>query len=245
MRVVRLYTQQSLAPELKLELDNTVRHYALNVLRVNKRSSLKLFNGDGCDYPCKILECSKTMLRVKITEKLALNNESLLDTHLYLCVSKSSHMDYAIQKAVEAGISNIHPITSERTVSKTSNKSTENKQQHWQRIIQSACEQCGRATIPKLFPTCEFNEIDELNTNEHGILLDASSDLTMNSLKIDNPSSIKLLIGPEGGLSENEMKTASLKGYQAVRCGPRILRTETAAVTAVVLAQQLWGDLAE
>ncbi|MEJ2115801.1 MAG: 16S rRNA (uracil(1498)-N(3))-methyltransferase, partial [Gammaproteobacteria bacterium] len=194
---------------------------------------------------CEILECSKTMLRVKVTEKLALNNESLLDIHLYQCISKSSHMDYAIQKSVEAGVSNIHPIISERTVSKSSNKSTENKQQHWQRIIQSACEQCGRATIPTLFPICNFNEIDELNTNEHGLILDASSDLTMNRLKIDNPLSIKLLIGPEGGLSEIETKTASLKGYKAVRCGPRILRTETAAVTAVVLTQQLWGDLAK
>ena len=195
--------------------------------------------------PAKFSSASKSMLRVKITEKLALNNESSLVTHLYLCISKSSHMDYAIQKSVEAGVSNIHPINSERTVNKTSNKSTENKQLHWQRIIQSACEQCGRATIPKLFPTCEFNNTDELNVNEYGLILDASSDLTMNGLRIDNPSSIKLLIGPEGGLTKSEIKTASLKGYKAVRCGPRILRTETAAVTAVLMAQQLWGDLAE
>ncbi len=245
MRAVRLYTQQNLAPGIELELENSIRHYALNVLRLNKRSLLKLFNGDGNDYSCEILECNKTMLRVKITKKSPLNSESKLTTHLYLCVSKSSHMNYAIQKSVEAGVSNIHPITSERTVSITSYNSIESKQKHWQSIIQSACEQCGRATIPELFPTCEFNKIDKLNVNEYGLMLDASSDQTMNSLKIDNPSSIKLLIGPEGGLTESEMNSATLKGYKAVRCGPRVLRTETAAVTAVLLSQQLWGDLAE
>jgi 16S rRNA (uracil1498-N3)-methyltransferase len=144
MRVVRLHTRQRLAPNLELELDDEIRHYALNVLRLNKRSSLRLFNGDGHDYACEIIEYSKAILRIKITEKLTLYSESLLTTHLYLSVSKSSHMDFAIQKSVEAGVTNIHPIITERTVSKSTDKSAENKHQHWQRIIHSACEQAGR-----------------------------------------------------------------------------------------------------
>ncbi|MGH1537710.1 MAG: 16S rRNA (uracil(1498)-N(3))-methyltransferase [Gammaproteobacteria bacterium] len=244
MRVVRLYTHQSLAPGSTLELEDTIRHYALNVLRLNKRSSLILFNGDGNDYPCEILDYSKTNLRVIITEKISLDSESSLETHLYISVSKSSHMDYAIQKSVEAGVSIIHPILTERSVNKSSNKSAENKRQHWQRIIQSACEQCGRAVIPTLSPICKINEIDELDTSDCSLMLDANSNQTMNNLNIVNPTSIKLLIGPEGGLTESEINAALHKGFKAVRCGPRVLRTETAAVTAIILAQQLWGDLA-
>ncbi len=244
MRIVRLYTPQSLAPNLILELEDAVRHYALHVLRLNKRSSLILFNGDGSDYSCKILDCSKTIFRVEISEKISLKNNSPLETHLYLSVSKSSHMDYAIQKSVEAGVSYIHPIYTNRSVSKSSGKSSDNKHQHWQRIIQSACEQCGRAVIPKLSRSRELNEIDELCANEYGLMLDSNSNQTMSDLNINQPKLIKLLIGPEGGLTESEMNTALQKGFKAVRCGPRVLRTETAAVAAVLLAQQLWGDLA-
>jgi 16S rRNA (uracil1498-N3)-methyltransferase len=245
MRAVRLYSPQNLAPEFELVLDDNIRHYALNVLRLNKRSALILFNGDGYDYPCEILDCSKTILRVRVTQRTTLQNESSLTTNLYLSVSKSSHMDYAIQKSVEAGISCIHPILTERTVSKTSAKSAKNKHQHWQGIINSACEQCGRAVIPKLLPIIEFDKLVPLNKKEYGLILDADATQTMNEINIDKPLTIKLLIGPEGGLTENETKQALQKGFQSVRCGPRILRTETAALTAVIIAQQLWGDLAQ
>ncbi len=244
MRVVRLYTHQHLAPDVELELDADIRHYALNVLRLNKRSSLRVFNGDGFDYPCEILDCNKTILRVKIAQQLTLHNESSLITHLYLAISKSSHMDYAIQKSVETGITRIHPILTERTISKSTEKSAENKHHHWKRIIHSACEQCGRAVIPKLLAISEFEKIEPLNKHEYGLMLDANSEQTMQSLNISDPSSIKLLIGAEGGFTENETKLALGKGFQTVRCGPRILRTETAALTAVITAQQIWGDLA-
>jgi 16S rRNA (uracil1498-N3)-methyltransferase len=243
MRVVRLYTPQDLAPDIELVLDDTIRHYAANVLRLNKHSSLKLFNGDGFDYSCDILKISKATLRVEITEQVKLNSESSLKTHLYLAISKSSHMDYAIQKSVEAGVSIIQPITTERTVSKITTKSADNKHQHWQRIIHSACEQCGRAIIPKLLPACDLDQIEIIKKNEYGLLLDAASEETIRSLNINKPSYIKLLIGAEGGLSENEVKLAVHKGFQAVRCGPRILRTETAAVTAVLAVQLIFGDL--
>jgi 16S rRNA (uracil1498-N3)-methyltransferase len=244
MRVVRLYTPQYLAPDIELELDDNIRHYAVNVLRLNKHSTLKLFNGDGFDYSCDILNISKTSLRVKITEQITLNSESSLTTHLYLSISKSSHMDYAIQKTVEAGVTHILPIVTERTVNKITTKSTENKHQHWQRIIQSACEQCGRAITPTLFPIAAIDDIKPLDSNESGLILNANTDQTMHSLDISKPSCIKLLIGPEGGLTESEIDTALKKGFRAIRLGPRVLRTETAALSAVLIAQLIWGDLA-
>ena len=244
MRVVRLYTPQHLALDTDLELGDAIRHYAVNVLRLNKNSILKLFNGDGFDYPCEILDIRKTVLRVKITEQIKLNSESALTTYLYLAVSKSSHMDYAIQKTVEAGVSHIQPIVTERTVNKITSKSSENKHHHWQRIIQSACEQCGRAKIPALLPAIELSDIKPLADNEYGLLLDADANQTIQSLDIKNPSLIKLLIGPEGGLTKNEMSNSIEKGFQAIRLGPRVLRTETAALAAVLITQQVWGDLA-
>ena len=243
MRVVRLYTHQDLAPDIELELEESIRHYAINVLRLNKRSLIKLFNGDGYDYPCKILDCSKTLIRVNVTKKIALQSESSLTTHLYICIPKSSNMDYAIQKSVEAGVSFIHPILSERASSISRKKSAENKHQHWQRIIQSACEQCGRAVIPPLSSITEFSELAQLNDNEYGLIFDANADQTINNLNINNPTSIKLLIGPEGGLTESEIKSLLEKGFQAVRYGPRILRTETAALAAILHIQSIWGDL--
>lgn len=244
MRVVRLYTPQNLAPDIDLELDDAVRHYAVNVLRLNKHSTLKLFNGDGFDYHCDILDIRKTILRVKITEQVKLTNEPSLTTRLYLAVSKSSHMDYAIQKTVEAGVTHIQPIITERTVNKVTSKSADNKHQHWQRIIQSACEQCGRAEVPTLSTITRIDEIKSLGTREYGLLLDASANQTMHSLDINNPLCINLLIGPEGGLAENERDIALTKGFQAIRLGPRVFRTETAALAAVITAQLLWGDLA-
>jgi len=239
----RCETPQALAPDTTLELDDVSRHYAVNVLRLNKHSSLKLFNGDVFDYSFNILDISKSSMRVEITRQIILSNESPLTTHLYLAISKSSHMDYAIQKSVEAGVSIVQPIITERCVSKITTKSASNKYQHWQRIIHSACEQCGRAVIPKLPPICDFDKIEKINANENGLLLDTSSEATMCNLNINNPSCIKLLIGAEGGLTENEIQHAIDKGFQAVRCGPRILRTETAAVTAVLAVQLLFGDL--
>lgn len=244
MRVVRLYTHQHLAPDTELELEDDIRHYALNVLRLNKRSSLTLFNGDGFDYSCEILNCTKTILRIKILERSSIANESPLAIHLILSVSKSTHMDYAIQKSVEAGVSLIQPVLSERSISKATKKSFENKQQHWQQIIRSACEQCGRAKIPTLSTIAEFNEVKGVAGNENGFIFDFSADKTINDLNIVNPSTIKLIIGPEGGLSENEIKLASDKGFLPVQYGTRVMRTETAAVAAVLFAQTKWGDLA-
>ena len=245
MRVTRLYTpNQSLAPGSELELDERTRHYAINVLRINKHSELKIFNGDGFDYVCEILLCNKSNLRVKVSQQQALKNESALKTHLYLGISKSSHMDFAIQKTVEAGVTHIQPVIMERTVSKFTHKSLTNKHQHWQRIIQNACEQSGRAIIPGLDESIEMRDMDPLLDNEHGLVFDSNSSQNIQGLNLRSPGSIKLIIGPEGGLSKNEIQQALQKGFQAVHCGPRILRTETAAVTAVLLAQREWGDLA-
>ncbi|MEM7401494.1 MAG: 16S rRNA (uracil(1498)-N(3))-methyltransferase [Pseudomonadota bacterium] len=245
MRKVRLYTSQHLASNSELELDDDTRHYAFNVLRLNKNASLYLFNGDGFDYCCKILNCNKSKVVVKITHQQQLNTESKLGIQLYLGISKSSHMDYAIQKTVESGVSTIQPVLMERTVTKVSQKSFRNKHQHWQRIIQSACEQSGRAVLPVLFDPCELDQIEHIKKQECGLLFDASAKQSLNIIRDKKPDTVKLLVGPEGGLAENEVNHLMDRGFQTVKLGPRVLRTETAAVAAVITTQLLTGDMLE
>ena len=242
MRVVRLYVHQNLALHHEVTLGDAELHYATNVLRLNKNSSLLLFNGDGFDYSCEILSFKKKTVELKVIEKIQVKNESSLITNLVLGISKSSHMDYAIQKSVEAGVSNIYPICMERTIYKPSTKSNINKLQHWKKIIISACEQCGRAELPSLFNIAELTSISKLHDGDLGLVLDQNASQPITATDKHAPSVIWLLIGPEGGLTNKEISLAIEKGFQAVTCGPRVLRTETAVHTALICAQLLWGD---
>lgn len=244
MRVIRLYVNQSLTLNNEFKLDDASRHYAVNVLRLNKNSSLILFNGDDYNYTCEIIAFNKKVVEVKITDQIKAAKESPLETNLLLGISKSSHMDYAVQKTVEAGVTNIHPIVTERTVTKLSSKSITNKYQHWQKIMTSTCEQCGRATLPTLHDIITFENLDNLSKNTHGFVLDTNAGQPLTRSSQDVVRSVWFLVGPEGGLTQSEINMAVKKGYQAVAFGPRILRTETAAVSVIVSAQLLWGDLA-
>ena len=241
MRVIRLFVKQSLALNNQLELDDTARHHAINVLRLNTHSSLILFNGDGYDYRCEMLTLSKKTVVVKIVAQISASKESILQINLLLGVSKSSHMDYTIQKAVEAGANNIYPVVTAHTIAKLS--ATTNRRRHWQQIIISACEQCGRATLPVLQDINDFGCLDILSNDEYGFIFDPAAKQSLAKFKQNDITSVCLLVGPEGGFTQDEIKEAGSKGYQTVSCGPRVLRTETAALTAMVCAQLLWGDL--
>jgi len=243
MRAIRLYVNQSLTINNKLKLDDVTRHHAVNVLRLNKNSSLALFNGDGYDYSCEILSFSKKSFDVKIISRISAAKESPLITNLLLGISKSSNMDYAIQKTVEAGVTSICPIVTQRAVTKLSDKSKANKHRHWLRVIMSACEQCGRATPPTLHKIIDFSGLEKLKSGEGGFVLDPGSKQPLIKFNQTDFTSIYLLVGPEGGLTKLEISEAQQKGYQSVTCGPRVLRTETAALSVVICAQLLWGDL--
>ncbi len=242
MRAIRLYVDQSLTLNAELELAGTARHYAVNVLRVHKNSSLILFNGRGYDYPCEILAITKKTVAVRITGQLKVTNESPLRTHLLLGVSKGSRMDYAIQKTVEAGVTNVHPIITQRTVVKSATKLNTNKRRHWQRIIINACEQCARAQLPTLHDAMHLARLETLNRDEHGFVFDIHADQTLAGFSQGTYRSVWLLVGPEGGLTSSEIDLATARGYQAATFGARVLRTETAALAALLAAQLLWGD---
>lgn len=242
MRAVRLYVNQILRLQHEVLLDDAALHYTSNVLRLNKKSSLLLFNGDGYDYFCEILSINKKTIELKVIKKIQAKNESPLITNLVLGISKSSHMDFAIQKSVEAGVSNIYPVCTERTIYKSSIKSNNNKLHHWNKIIVSACEQCGRAKLPTLYDINDLTDINNILDPDLGLVLDQNATQSIITITNPVPSVVWLLVGPEGGLTNTEIKFAIEKGFQAVTCGPRVLRSETAALTALICAQILWGD---
>ena len=244
MRAIRLYVNQPLSLRQELTLAGQTLHYALNVLRINKNSRLSIFNGNGYEYSCEIITLNKKLLELRISEQKQAISKSVLDINLYLGISKSSHMDYAIQKTVEAGVKNIYPVMTERTVARLSDKSITNKNKHWGKIIINACEQCGRTELPTLHAIQNLTDIRSMKTNEIGFLLDSNAKQNLKEFIDEKYTSVTLIIGAEGGLSIAEIKSMKEKGYQAITLGPRILRTETAALSAVACVQLLWGDLA-
>lgn len=245
MQAIRLYTPQELTVHGEVSLDDSTRHHAAHVLRINRHSPLILFNGDGYDYPGQPVTFHKKAVTVRITERIPARKESVLETHLVLGVSRSTHMDYAIQKTVEAGVSEIHPVITDRTVTRFSDQTRANRQRHWQNIIISACEQCGRAVLPILHEARDLGSLHPLGEDARGFVLDMGASNTLAHFSRDPLGKVWLAIGPEGGFSETETDRILAKGFEAVALGPRILRTETAALTAVVSAQMLWGDLSQ
>ena len=243
MRTIRLYVGQKLAVHDEVELEDETRHHAACVLRANRHTPLLLFNGDGYDYSGQATVFDRKQIRVRLTDRILVSKESTLKTHLVLGVSKASHMDYAIQKSVEAGVTEIHPVVTERTVARFSGKSRANRQLHWQNIVISACEQCGRAALPVLHETRDLVNLEPVCKGALGVVLDARSGTTLDEHVSGTIERVWLIIGPEGGLTRDEIDELTRKGFQPVRLGPRVLRAETAALGALIAAQMLWGDM--
>lgn len=243
MQAIRLYTPQRLTVDDEVSLEDSARHHAIRVLRIHRHSPLVLFNGDGYDYPGQPVTLHKKAMTVRVTDRVPARKESKLQTHLVLGVSKGAHMDFAIQKTVEAGVSEIHPVISERTVTRFSEQTRAKRQRHWQNIIISACEQCGRAVLPVLHETRDLGSLQPPGEDARGFVLDMGAGDRLAHAACDPVEKVWLVIGPEGGLTGAETEQVIAKGFEVVSLGPRVLRTETAALSALVVAQLLWGDL--
>tara|TARA_R110000782_G_scaffold102686_5_gene189917 strand:+ start:36 stop:506 length:471 start_codon:yes stop_codon:yes gene_type:complete len=156
-------------------------------------------------------------------------------------MSRGDRMDWAIQKVVELGVNQITPLMTERCEVKLQGERADKRQAHWQQVAISACEQCGRSVIPTVYPPVT---LDMWMTDLQADLKLVLHHRTEESLaRLQPPASLALLIGPEGGLSDDEITRAQTNGFKPTRFGPRVLRTETAPVAALALAQHLWGDL--
>lgn len=241
MRIPRVFQSISLASEHEITLDGIASQHLLKVLRLREGSPVIIFDGQGENYEAVVTGTSGKHARVKLLHRINTDTESPLQLHVGLGISKGERMDYAVQKLVETGVQSITPLLTEHTVVKLDSKRKQSRRQHWSGIIISACEQCGRSYLPQLHDVSDISNWIANAAADCKLAFDASGNTELKSIH-PSPASVCVLIGPEGGLSELEVRDASSNGFQLVRLGPRILRTETAAVAISAALQTLWGD---
>lgn len=221
------------------DLPEAQAHYIGRVLRHAAGDAVQLFDGSGQEYLGELIEVGKKSVRVELREALAGMAESPLSVHLGQGLSRGERMDWAIQKATELGASQISPIVSARCEVRLKDERADKRMAHWRQIAISACEQCGRSSLPQINPPLTLEHwLEQVEADLKLVLHPVAEPWASHP----QPASLAMLIGPEGGLSEDEVQQAMGRGFHAARLGPRVLRTETAPVVALSVAQQLWGD---
>ena len=241
MRVTRVFVDEPLAAGREMRLGTAAAAHVSRVLRLRIGDELVLFDGRSGEYPAAIIESHGTTLRVRIGEHRSVERESPLRITLVQGISRSERMDWVVQKATELGVAAIVPVITERSVVKLDAKQAQKKGEHWRAILVSACEQSGRNRVPDLAtPVTLERWLGDAPHNGTRLLLDATANSGLRS--IEQSLAVTLLIGPEGGLAPPERQLAVNHGFQSVRLGPRILRTETAAIAAISALQAILGD---
>ena len=245
MRTPRFYLPAPLEPGRLIELDERTHRHAVQVLRLKPGEALVLFNGEGGEYRCKLAEVERASSSADVIEYAEVDRESPLDVTLVQGIAKGDHMDYSLQKAVELGVNRIRPVFSDRSVVRLEAKRLENKRRHWEGVIVGASEQSGRTRVPELLaPMTLSTWLEQQAGSAAGFVLDPTADQVFATTPRPQ-STIHVVIGPEGGLTEQEVERAAAAGLTRIRLGPRVLRTETAAAATLTALQLLWGDLGE
>lgn len=238
MRLSRFFIDAPLALG-RHALPEAQAHYIGRVLRLAVGDAVQLFDGSGQEFVGELVEVGKKTVQVELREQFAGLAESPLRIHLGQGLSRGERMDWAIQKATELGVAEITPLVSERCEVRLKDERADKRLAHWRQIAISACEQCGRSVLPTLHaPVVLADWLAQTEAELKLVLHPVAEPLASHP----RPQSLAFLIGPEGGLSEAEVQQAQRAGYHAARLGPRVLRTETAPVVALSVAQQLWGD---
>ncbi|NKB36397.1 MAG: 16S rRNA (uracil(1498)-N(3))-methyltransferase [Gammaproteobacteria bacterium] len=242
MREPRIFVDCDLQEDSELKLVADTAHYVATVLRRKVGQKISLFNGRGSDYPASIESVSKKEVLVQIASSKQVETESNLRITLLQGISRAQHMDYTLQKVVELGVHRIVPVFTEFGNLRIDDERAQKKWQHWRKILISACEQSGRAYIPELAKAQSLTTALAAQTNSSRMILHPAAGLSLGSMTAP-ANSMSILAGPEGGFSENELEQASAQKFQSIVLGPRVLRTETAAVAAISICQSLWGDM--
>ncbi len=243
MSTSRLYQAVPLAIKSTLRLDEKASHHLARVLRAQVGNHLILFNGTGGEYAAVITRLDKKGVDVTITAF----NDREAESPLHLCLAqglaRGEKMDFIIQKAVELGVQSIVPLVTERCNVRLDSEREEKRLQHWQSIAASACEQCGRNRLPDIMSPISLKDWLPQAKADLCFVLSPHVENKLADEKAVTPRSISLLIGPEGGLSDKEIKAAIDHGFLPLNLGPRVLRTETAPMAAIAILQHYYGDL--
>jgi 16S rRNA (uracil1498-N3)-methyltransferase len=237
----RIYTDEALAVGEEIELEPGPSRHIGSALRLQTGAGITLFNGHGGEFQAIITVSDRKCVRVLVNKHDKLEREAPLGVHLGIAVSRGERMDWVVQKATELGVTEISPLLSERTEVKLRGDRADRKIHHWQQIAISACEQCGRNTEPIIHPLTKLADWSQRVQAHRKLVLHHREARSLSSL--EQPDSLALLIGPEGGLSKLEIEYALQAGFDALSMGPRVLRTETAPLAALAMIQHQWGDM--
>lgn len=242
MRFTRLHLDAELTPGSELELDERAAHHVARVLRMKPGAEVRLFDGRGREVLARLAAVEKRRVTATILSVLDNDRESPLRLILGQGIAKGERMDFTLQKSVELGVTEIIPLWTEHSQVQLDEQRLAKRMQHWHGVVISACEQCGRSTLPVLRTPMKVGDwLTERTGTDLGLALDPEQATELAQLARPE-GAVRLLIGPEGGLSEAEIQQARAAGFAGLGLGPRVLRTETAALAALAALQTLWGD---
>ncbi len=241
MSLPRFYLDQPLALGARFSLPAGPARHAARALRLAVNDTLTLFNGEGGEYAARIERINKDEVAVSVTSFDDVERESFLRVMLAQGISSGERMDYTLQKAVELGVAAIQPIAAKRSVVKLVGDRADRRVAHWQGVVASACEQSGRNRVPTV--AAPLTLAGWLGQRAGGRLLFLSPLAATRLADLPPPATRDWLVaGPEGGFEADEIAALHAAGAVPVRLGPRVLRTETAALAALAAMQTLWGD---
>ncbi len=243
MRLRRVYVEAPLEPGAQVTLTGGAAAHLIRVLRLRPDAAVTLFNGRGGEYGARIERLRGSEITVAVGEHRPIERESPFALTLAQGISRGERMDLVVQKATELGVSRLVPVITERSIVRLDEEQSDRKSSHWRAIAVAACEQCGRNRLPEVALPAQLHAFLRQPAGETLQLLLAPS-APRRIAEVPGPAKgATVLIGPEGGLSEEEQELARKAGYTAVNLGPRVLRTETAAIAALTLLQRQFGDL--
>ena len=241
MRIPRIYTPQPLETGETIQLDDNAFNHSVRVLRLKSGAHIVLFNGEGGEYKATLSGVQRRQASAAVGEFTNKEVEPPLQLIMGQCISRGEKMDYTVQKSVELGVTEIVPLFSERCGVQLKGERLEKKRQHWQSVSVSACEQSGRNRIPTIEREMTLAAWIENVEADIKLVLDPSESTTLNQLQPPQ-NSVALLLGPEGGMTEEEVAHAKRHGFLRIRLGPRVLRTDTASLATLSAIQLAWGD---
>lgn len=242
--MTRLYFPGEIADHGECHVVAGQAHHVIHVLRLQTGAPLTLFDGRGVEYAALIRRIDKSGLTLTVTARRMVSRESPLDVVLAQGISSGERMDYTVQKCVELGITAIQPLITQRSVVRLTSERADKRVAHWQSVAAAACEQCGRNLLPAVLPVQPLMKwLGAPGNGSEGAryLLSPRAQTRLRELERP-PSSVTLLVGPEGGWNPDETTAALGAGFTPLTLGPRVLRTETAAAAALAAMQAVWGD---
>jgi 16S rRNA (uracil1498-N3)-methyltransferase len=240
--ITRFYCPFPLAPGAVVDLPPEAAHHAMRVLRLDDGDPVDLFDGRGGEWRGRLQRSGKT-LAVALEFFTADEREPPLRICIAQALPAADKMDWIIQKGVELGAAEIRPVIARRSVVRLSGERMERRSQHWQNVAIAACEQCRRNRVPRVAPPVDLAQFlaEPAMHNDMRLMLAPGAGSRLVQAERP-PAGVTLLVGPEGGFEDGELAAAATAGFRPVSLGPRVLRTETAALAALAAMLALWGD---